>query len=174
MTDIDPELKYCPKCHDEYRAGIKMCAGCDVELITGVKFIDLNNDNLMNRKSHLPELLPDDKLVSLQSGSLQNMKNLCSILATEMIASLLVSEDGSCGKGCCGPNFLLQVRSQDSEAALAVLADEYKRSSSLESHDLSTIDTVFDADAADTICPACGHNFKPTTMTCPECGLCFG
>ena len=39
MRQRDPELKYCPVCDDEYRADIKMCAVCAVELISGLEKI---------------------------------------------------------------------------------------------------------------------------------------
>ncbi|MCW5200967.1 hypothetical protein VU07_04100, partial [Desulfobulbus sp. F4] len=38
---IEPELKYCPKCGDEYRAEIIACAACAVSLISGREVIEL-------------------------------------------------------------------------------------------------------------------------------------
>jgi len=174
MRDIVPELKYCPVCNDEYRAEIVMCAGCEVELMTGEQYLEMKSGRLRERENRSMELSVDDELVAIRSGSLIDMKQLRSLLAKEMIPSLLVSEDGGCAKGCCGSNFVLQVRLQDGQEALAVLADEFKRSTSLESHDLSNADAVFDVKAENITCPACGHSFAPTTTTCPDCGLCFG
>ena len=37
---IEPDLKYCPKCDDEYRAEIEKCATCGIELITGLQKIE--------------------------------------------------------------------------------------------------------------------------------------
>lgn len=173
MTDIDPELKYCPVCNDEYRAEIVVCASCEVELLPGEKFIELKHGNVPERSNRSMELSPDDELVLLRSGSLLEMKQMRSLLAKEMIPSLLVNEDANCGKGCCGSNFLLQIRLQDSQDALAILARDFQQSTSLESYDVSNVDAVFDSTAEQTICPACGHSFAPTTLTCPDCGLHF-
>lgn len=174
MRDIDPELKYCPACNDEYRAEIVACAGCEGELITGEQYLEMKNDSLSERDNRSMELSADDELVQLRSGPLQEMKQMRSLLAKENIPSLLVGEDDGCGKGCCGANVILQVRLQDGQAAVNVFAEEFKRSTSLTSHDLSTVDSIFDEKAKNTSCPACGHSFSPTTTTCPDCGLCFG
>ena len=174
MTDIDPELKYCPGCKEEYRAEILLCAGCQVELLSGKEFLEGNKSASLERDSRSMELSPGDELVTLRGGSLNDMKHLRTILAAERIPALLVSEDGSCGKGCCGSNFLLQVRLEDGQAALSVLADDFKRSTSLASHDLANADSVFDVEAANTTCPACGRVFETSATTCPDCGLCFG
>jgi predicted RNA-binding Zn-ribbon protein involved in translation (DUF1610 family) len=69
----------------------------------------------------------------------------------------------------------LEVRLADAEHALAVLEQDYLRSTGLTSDDLSTADAVFDENAGSTVCPACGTAFVPQlTSTCPECGLRFG
>lgn len=174
MNEIDPELNYCPVCHDEYRAGIEKCAACGVELVDGVRFREMQSGEGRARETRSMELSVDDELVTLRSGSLSEMKQLSSLLAAEKIPSLLVSEDGSCGKGCCGATVILQIRMEDGQDALAVLAEDFKRSTSLESYDLTHAGAVFDSEAENTTCPACGHTFAPTTTTCPDCGLCFG
>jgi len=174
IQDIDPQLKYCPVCHDEYRSEIVMCAGCDVELITGDQFVEMNSSSAQDRNDRSMELSVNDELVHLRSGPLNDMKKLASLLANEKIPSLLVSEDDDCGKGCCGTSVILQVRLNDGQDALAILADEFKRETSLSSYDLSNVDSVFDEKAENTTCPACGHSFAPTTMACPDCGLSFG
>lgn len=174
MAVTDPLLKYCPVCHDEYRAEIKMCAGCEVELVTGQEFIALQQEGMREKNGRSMELSLDDERVNLRSGSLQNMKQLQLILAQEMIPSLLVGEDENCGKGCCGSVFLLQVRLQDSQEALRILKKEFEQSTSLQEHDLSNADAVFDQEAHMTTCPACGHCFAPSVLVCPDCGLEFG
>ncbi len=174
MFDIDPKLKYCPECKDEYRADFDNCASCDVQLIAGAMFIKILNGTVQKKAGRSMEISSEDELVTLRSGSLQDMKQLRALLKDESIPSLLVSEDDNCGKGCCGSNFFLQVRLQDGQEALAVLAHDFQRSTSLESHDLSNTQVVYDNSAKKTTCPACGHQFTPTTMTCPDCGLCFG
>ena len=174
MTDIDPDLKYCPVCNDEYRAEFVLCAGCEIELMTGRQYIEMTGAGIQERESRSMDLSTDDELIQLRSGPLNEVKQLRSLLEKEHIPSLLVSKDGNCGKGCCGPSFLLHVRFEDGQAAMAILADEFRRTTSLMSHDLSTTDSVFDPDAETTFCPACGCSFSPTVMTCPDCGLCFG
>jgi len=174
MTDIDPELNYCPDCQDEYRADFDHCASCDVQLISGAMFIEIQKGHVEKKLERPTELSTEDDLVSLRSGSLQDMKQLRSLLAAEHIPSLLVSEDGGCSKSCCGSTFFLQIREQDAQDALAVLAHDFHKSTALHSHDLSNTQVVYDNNAGKATCPACGCQFTPTTMTCPDCGLCFG
>jgi hypothetical protein len=67
----------------------------------------------------------------------------------------------------------LRIKEKDVDAALAILAKDFIKSTALDSHDLSNAHAVFDQQAAETVCPACGCRFSPTVGACPECGLSF-
>jgi hypothetical protein len=170
---FDEQMKYCPSCGDEYRSDIVDCFSCKVSLITGSEKIALEKE----RQSHLVgrsmDLLPEDEMVEIRKGGLQDIKYLQKILAAEMIPSLVVSEEGNCSKGCCGTEMLLQIRKTDTSFAMEILARDFVKSTSLKSHDLSNAEAVIDLNAAETLCPACGCLFSPTVGACPDCGLCF-
>lgn len=171
MDSIDPELMYCPDCGDEYRTEIVQCAACCTELIQGsvvLKKMAAKKDN----KGRFAEITAGDTLITVQAGSLADMKKLKRLFDKEYIPSLLASEN-PCGSGCCGPKVMLQVRSQDVEEALAVIATEHAVTTALHSDELLAASAIYDASAAKVRCPACGHSFTPDGPDCPECGLCF-
>lgn len=174
MRYTDPDLKYCPRCDDEYREEMETCVSCEIALITGSEKLiqeQKKNDKLTSRSM---ELSSDDNLVNIRKGPLGEMKQLQTILAAEKIPALIAGEKGNCGKGCCGGGEVyLQIRMEDGDDAMAVLAHEFKRTTALDSHDLSNIHAVYDRGAEQTTCPACGVAFSTDSSTCPDCGLCF-
>lgn len=170
----DPELKYCPVCDDEYRADIKICAACAVELIPGREKIAGEEAVKQRQAPRSMDLSVDDDLVNIRKGPLLEMKNLQKILAKEQVPSLIAGEKkDNCGKGCCGTEMFLQIKRQDGELAMEALAREFKRTTALDHHDLSHIQSVYDRGARETVCPACGFSFSTSNSTCPDCGLCF-
>jgi len=171
---IDPELKYCPKCDDEYRADIARCAGCGVPLITGRQRLEMEEQRRRRLEGRDAELSAEDDMVNLRKGPLGEMRHLENLLRAERIPALLVGDESSCGKGCCASTFYLQVRRQDAMDAVGILEAEHRRATGLCHHDTTHADSVFDPEAGEAVCPACGHAFPTTTSECPECGLCFG
>lgn len=170
---IDPELKYCPSCNDEYRAEITTCVACDVELLAGIQMLELEEQKQQGKAGRNMELSPDDEMVNIRKGPVMQMKELQIMLEREGIPSLAVNEDSSCGKGCCGTDLLLQVRMSDVQEVLAILEQEHVRSTALEDHDTTHAGAVFNTAAENATCPACGCSFATTQPTCPDCGLCF-
>jgi rubrerythrin len=174
MRHRDPELKYCPVCDEEYRADIKMCVECAVTLILGQEKIAAEVVVKQKKVARSMELSVDDDLVNIRKGSLLEMKNLQQILAKEHVPALIAGEKKSnCGKGCCGTELFLQIRREDGELAMEVLAREFKRTTALDHHDLTHIQSVYDQGTGETVCPACGFRFSTSSSTCPDCGLCF-
>ncbi len=171
---IDPELKYCLKCKDEYRADIVRCGVCGEELVLGGQVLAIEKAREERRAGRGGQLTEADDTVAIRKAPLAEVKALQAALARENFATLLSGDEHSCGKGCCPSNFYLHVRRADAHDAMAVLAREFARTTGLADHDLSTIDSVFDADNGQATCPACGMGFTTTTTTCPDCGLCFG
>jgi hypothetical protein len=171
---IDPELKYCPQCDDEYMPEIVQCAACGVELITGRMKIDMLKEQERKRAAAMEELSPEDDLVSIRRGPLGEIKHLGNRLNDAMIATLIAGDENSCGKGCCPSTFYLQVRRQDAMEAMAVLQEEFRQTTALEDHDTSHVDNIFDTSASEANCPACGYAFPTTSTECPDCGLSLG
>lgn len=173
MRYIDPDLKYCPQCDEEYREEIISCASCSVELITGTERLAVEEAAKMKLASRSMDISPDDDLVNIRKGTLGEMKQLQALLGSENIPSLVAGEKSNCGKGCCGGDMYLQIKRADGADAMEVLAQEFKRTTALDSHDLSNVHAVFDTGAATSTCPACGTTFSTSESTCPDCGLCF-
>lgn len=175
MRRRDPELKYCPVCDEEYRADIMKCAECGVELVSGREKLVEDQHRIEKKKSRSMELSADDDLVNIRKGPLLEMKKIRQLLEQESIPSLIAGEkSANCGKGCCGTDFFLQIRREDGELALEVLARDFHRTTALYHHDLSHVQAVYNQEAGQTTCPACGFRFSPTgNSACPDCGLCF-
>lgn len=173
MRYTDPDLKYCPSCDEEYREDFKICATCDVELISGREKLVAEEAAKAALESRSMEIGPDDELANIRKGPLADMKQLQALLAASTIPSLVAGEKGNCGKGCCGGDFFLQIKVSDGQEASDVLAREFSRTTALDSHDMSHAHAVFDTGAESSTCPACGHSFPTSQSTCPDCGLCF-
>jgi hypothetical protein len=171
---IDPELKYCPECDDEYRAEIVRCAACGVELITGLEKIAQQKEQQERLEKRSTELSPDDDLVVIRRGPLPDMRHLRELLSGENIATLLAGDEKSCGKGCCPSVYDLLVRREDCLEALHILEEEHRRTTGLADFDYSAADVVFNPAAGAACCPACGHSFPTSETTCPDCGLSIG
>lgn len=170
---IDCDMNYCPSCGDEYRADIDHCAVCRIPLINGREKLAKVTKRQKALRARSMEIMPEDELVSIRKGALNDMKYLQKLLAKERVPAILAGDNGSCGKSCCGPEMHLQIKKEDLPAATEVLTRDFIRSTALSSHDLSNARAVFDPLAAETVCPACGCRFSPTVGACPECGLCF-
>ena len=170
---IEHDLKYCPKCRDEYRVEMQICATCGVPLILGADLAAMENKGAF-RRTRKGALTPDDQLVVIFQGALGDLKHLKVLLEAEQIG-VMISKDGEgCGGGCCAPKFLLQVRREDEQDASRVLAEEHRRATALAEHEAAHAEAVYNPEAGEAVCPACGFAFATTTTTCPDCGLCFG
>jgi hypothetical protein len=173
IQGVDSTMNYCPRCGDEYRADITSCAGCKVPLISGeVKLAQVLEDQEA-RDERSMELVAGDELVTIRKGSVNDIKSLKKLLATDRIPSLIAGDENSCRKGCCGPELYLQVKKEDMDAVTRILTRDFVTTTALDGHDLRNADAVFDHQADKTVCPACGCSFSPTVGACPECGLCF-
>ncbi|MFW2367846.1 MAG: hypothetical protein ACN4GW_15630 [Desulforhopalus sp.] len=173
VHDVDTTMNYCPRCGDEYRADIASCASCNVPLISGEEKLSQVLDQKEIRADRSMELSPDDELLTIRKGSVNDIKSLQKMLAADRIPSLIAGDENSCRKGCCGPELYLQVRKEDMDAVTQILTRDFISSTALDDYDLRNADAVFDQQADTTLCPACGCSFSPTIGACPECGLCF-
>jgi hypothetical protein len=172
---FDPELKYCPKCNDEYLAHIENCGVCATKLLTGDEMSSQNSSREERLAGRKGALTVDDEIVIIQKGTLQELKRLEELLEKECIGVMVAGDEQSCSSGKCGPGtFYLQVRAEEAQDALKVLQDEFDRTTNLAEHDLSNNDAVFTPRSESAVCPACGCEFNPTSPECPDCGLCLG
>ena len=171
---IEPDLKYCPICDEEYRADIITCADCNVTLLTGTQKLELEQQKQQKKVARNMRLSPDDNMVTIRKGPVLQMKELQILLERESIPSLTIKDDsGGCGGGCCGTELLLQVRMTDVQEVVAILEQEHVRSTALEQHDTTYAGAVFNTAAEKATCPACGYSFPTTESACPDCGLYF-
>jgi len=180
MKNIDPELKYCPKCNDEYLAEIIMCAACGLELLTGEQLTEILEKRRKKLASRSTELSPDDDLVVIRRGELTGMQYLAQMLEKENIGSLLVGDMQTCAKdrfGNTGSNpsiYDFQVKREDAAEALEIIETEHRKETHLEHHDNTNGDSIYNPAAEQAKCPACGHIFPTTERACPDCGLSLG
>jgi len=171
MNTIDSLLKYCPLCGDEYRAEITLCAACNKELISGADLLAQAAENRQS-ESEISEISEGDTLLTVRKGGLYDMKNVKRLLGNSFIPALITKDD-SCGRGCCGPEVLLQIRQQDLQKAAVILEEEHIRTTSGADTAVVHAEAVFNPEEAHAICPACGHEFTPDGPNCPDCGLQF-
>ena len=171
---IEHDLKYCPKCRDEYRLEMQICAACGLTLVLGVDLVAMEKNKGGLRRNRKGALTPDDQLVVIFQGTLADLKHLKALLESEQIGAMISKEGGGCSSGGCAPKFQLQVRQEEVPDALQVLAEEHRRATVLAEHDAAHAGAVFNQEVEEAVCPACGFSFATTTTTCPDCGLCFG
>src|SRR5512133_2145185 len=132
---IEHDLKYCPKCRDEYRSEIEKCATCAVELVWGAELSVMEKNKGGSRQKRKGALTPDDHLVVIFQAPMADLKHLKALLEAEHIGAMISKEGGGCASGGCAPKFQLQVRQEEVQDALQVLAEEHRRATVLAEHD---------------------------------------
>jgi hypothetical protein len=169
---FDPELQYCPRCLDEYRADILTCAACGIALQSGQQMLDRQAKDKQHRAARSLEIAPEEMLLTVRKGPVMQIKELQAYLLHQGIPSLAFKEHGaSCG--CRGGELALQVRENDLAEVMTALAQEFRQSTGVMEHDTRFADAVYDTEAAEAVCPACGCLFSTRLTACPDCGLCF-
>jgi hypothetical protein len=172
---IEPDLKYCPECNDEYRAEIQTCVTCGVALLTGVEMQARLEAHQQKKASRSLEILPGEPMTTIRKGQVLQMKQLQSYLLQHGIPSLAIKESPeNCSQGCRGSELLLQVRTSDLPEVVTALEQEHRQTTGLSDHDTSLAGAVYNVQAEEATCPACGFRFPTRSTTCPDCGLCFG
>lgn len=168
---IDPELQYCPLCGDEYRAEIQTCASCGVALIRGQGLLRQEAMRQPGGDAAAP-IGADEPVATIHKGPMLQVKALQAFLRDQGISARVATESGG-ACGCRGVEALLQVRVRALEPAMAALAQEYRQSTGLTEHDTRFAGEVYNTEAEEAVCPACGFRFATSHTCCPDCGLCF-
>lgn len=183
ITEIDPEMRYCLQCNDEYMPERTTCGVCGAALLSGAEMKNQRQSRSQQAASRKGALTPDDDIITIFKASLLDVKRLEQQMREENIGTLIWSDKSGCGKSCgksCGGSDLeLQVRREDVQAALAVIEADFKRQTASEGVHDAVADYGFDPEGEENSCPACGCSFSVNTqggeaLTCPDCGLCFG
>ena len=170
---IDPELKYCPKCKDEYMPHAVNCAACEITLISGTDMLAMEQNRHAKRSQRATSISPDDDIVTVHHAQVGEIRRLESLLAAENIVVLITGDNQSCGGGCCPGSFYLNVLREDALDALKIIEQEFDRTTGLNGHDRGHAEAVFNPADLLVTCPACGATFTPSGPECPDCGLCF-
>lgn len=173
VDGIDLEMNYCPSCGEEFRQEVENCPACTVTLVTGSARLAEIQETQRPVEGRSMVIGPDEPLVFIRKGPLKDIKEMRKVLARERIPAIIAGDEASCTKGCCGPEMYLQIKESDVEAATLILAKEHIATTALDPADLLQATAVFDHQAPETTCPACGCCFAPTIGACPECGLSF-
>lgn len=97
---IDPDLKYCPKCKDEYRADIELCAACGIVLLLGSDMMAVQNQTDAMKNSRKGAILPGEDIIPIHKGALNELKAIEKELESENIGSLINKEGGGCSSSC--------------------------------------------------------------------------
>jgi len=178
--DIDPEMRYCPKCNDEYEPEMTACGVCGMALVLGAEMLMPRQTTRQQAAVRKGALTPDDEIVTIFKASLNDARRVERLLQQENIGTLLWGDKPSCGKGCCGGGDLeLRVRREDARAAMLLIEEDFKRQTASHGDHSAVADYVVDPENSENVCPACGATFALDTrpgrsLTCPDCGLCFG
>jgi hypothetical protein len=96
---IDLEMNYCPGCDDEYRADIKRCVSCDINLISGVEKLEKLRLKELEFNGRSMNITTQDERVVIRTGKLRDLKQLQILLARERVPTIISGESASCGKG---------------------------------------------------------------------------
>lgn len=177
---VEPDLKYCPQCDDEYRAEIEKCAACGVVLITGRQKIEIEEARRKKLETRANDLSPDDELVPIKRGNLPYMRHLASLLHIEKIGTMLQGDMSTCGKDRFGntiptpTTYDLLVKMEDAREAWHIIEEDHRKTTGVGQQDSPNADSIYNPEAGEACCPACGHTFPTTETACPDCGLSFG
>ncbi len=171
---IENELCYCPECDTEYRSGVKECIHCKIALISGEERLRREQQVSAERQNRSMLIEPADPMMPLLAGTVRDMKAVRHKLKSAWIPSILTGDEG-CVSGC-SPQMTVMIKAADGEAARAVMERDFIESTGVSPDALAALagaETVFDIQAKEVKCPACGCRFSPTVGACPDCGLNF-
>ncbi len=169
---IDPTMRYCVNCDDEYMPQIEKCGVCGSVLLSGTELLARKQGRESILAARLGDLTPSDEIITIYKGKVDEVKRIERLLKAENIGTLIVGDENTCGQGCCGGSVELRVRVQDGRDALAIIERDLDETTNMHEHK-AFADHGYNQQAGEHTCPACGTVFPTTETTCPDCGLCF-
>lgn len=104
---------------------------------------------------------------------IQEAKDIQAKLKKEGIETNLVSNPQTCTTGSCAVTVELWGDQKDLVFFQNYFSDEMKKNLAGHEVDIEAFNQVFDPNAKEVICQACGAKFSPTANECPDCGLVY-
>lgn len=103
---------------------------------------------------------------------LAEAKTLQDQLKKEGVDIVLNHNDQTCTRGC---TVTVEVTGKEADAPLIakIYHENFKKLTDGLDVNWKALDSVFDPSAEKVTCPACAHEFVPTSSECPDCGLSF-
>jgi hypothetical protein len=101
-----------------------------------------------------------------------NAQRIKHALGREGFEIAVIHNRLTCSKGCSTDVEVWAAKADAEDIMLALKSQRYSEWIS-NGYDPSLADSVFDAEAPEATCPACGTVFLPKLGKCPDCGLCF-
>ena len=115
-----------------------------------------------------------DEVFSLFLGvmGLQEAKNHELLLAQRGIALVLKTNPQTCSSGC-KVTVEVWAREQDIGPIQEYFNQDYLKNLKGHMPNFEAMASVFDPNASEVICQACGARFRPDANQCPDCGLVY-
>ncbi|MBA3014065.1 MAG: hypothetical protein KKD63_10585, partial [Proteobacteria bacterium] len=128
ITDIDPQMRYCLRCNDEYIPEMSGCGVCGAALISGADLLAQRQSKGKAQVVRKGALTVDDDIVTIFKASLAEVRRIEQQLKLDNIGTLVWGDKPSCGKGCCGSGEIeLRVRREDAMAAMTIIEADFTR-----------------------------------------------
>jgi rubrerythrin len=177
---LTPGLKlkvmlYCPTCRKRYSSGILTCPLCMSELLPQ-SMIELRDRHpeLVPRNNHRARIPLKETYVDLVQCSLNEAKEISSLLEPEGIICMIERDDGFSydfqlegGSRIADQQALvIKVKAEELSKARALLDWEVNQGSGPE-----TIGADEEREPPGIVCPACGTEVPEPEEECPGCGL---
>jgi DNA-directed RNA polymerase subunit RPC12/RpoP len=112
---------------------------------------------------------PDFAVVA--QGNLDHLQEIQRALRAREVHSEVVQPPEGMGSPD-GSVLLLAVSNEDAQIAAQIVYELWGRG--LDPEAAAIASRTIDLDASEASCPACGTNFTPADLRCPECGLRIG
>ena len=164
-------MRYCPRCHGEYRDEIETCAHCDVPLVG-----ELGAPDPFMTPRGMAEMLEGQQLVPAFMGGPAGLAELRDELARVRVPSVITPSEQGCGT-TCRPRLLLLVLPDDLDSAHEIYETSFDADNRSEYVQLvdPRAEEADEGGDGPVECPACGTTYQPgKDEECPECGLFLG
>ena len=104
---------------------------------------------------------------------LQEAKNHQYRLKQSGVELVLKTNDQTCSTGSCKVTVEVWGKQSDESVLMNHFQSDYLKHVKGHVPNFDHLSAVFDPNAAEVICQACGTKFAPTSQECPDCGLVY-